>query len=133
MIAPDTSVLVAATLEAHEHHALARHALRRVTHVPAPCLAETWSVLTRAFMLTSEQVARVVLALDERFETFAPGLEDYRAVFATGRSLGLSGNIHDAVIVAACASRSLALVTLDRGQARLAQGQVDCELLLPGP
>lgn len=130
MIAPDTSVLIAATIRVHENHDVARRALRRVTHVPTPCLAETWSVLTRAFTLSSDHVAEVILGFDARFEAFAPSVEDCRAVFVTGSSQGLAGNVHDAIIVASCASRSLTLVTLDRGQARLARGQVTCELLL---
>lgn len=104
--------------------------MRRVTHIPAVCLAEAWSVLTRAFTLTAPQVADVVLTLDEQNETFAPGLDDYREVFRTGRSLGLVGNVHDAVIVAACDAIGLSLVTLDRGQARLARGRIGCEYLL---
>lgn len=130
MIAADTSVLVAATLAPHEHHGPARDAMARTTHLPTVCLAEMWSVLTRAFAVSSGQVAEVVLALDERYEVFAPTVGDHRQVFRMGRSVGLSGNVHDAVIVEACAARGLTLVTLDRAQARLAQGRTGCEYLL---
>lgn len=130
MIAADTSVIIAATVEQHEHHRLARDAMRRVTHLPVVCLAETWSVLTRAFTLSAHQVADVVLTLDERHQTFAPDLDDYRDVFRTGRALGLAGNVHDAVTVAACEAQDLSLVTLDRAQARLARGRIGCEYLL---
>lgn len=133
MIAADTSVLIAATLDQHEHHAVGRRAMGRVTHLPAVCLAEVWSVLTRAFALTASEVAEIVLAWDRRLETFSPAVEDYRRVFRAGRSLGLGGNVHDAVVVAACESRDLELISLDQAQARLARGRIPCHYLLdPG-
>ncbi len=47
MIAVDTSVVVAAFASWHESHALARRAVRRRPAIPAPCILETYSVLTR--------------------------------------------------------------------------------------
>ncbi|MBM3840255.1 MAG: type II toxin-antitoxin system VapC family toxin [Verrucomicrobia bacterium] len=49
----DTSVLVAASLEAHKHHALAKAVLERISrgddivYASAHALAETFSVLSR--------------------------------------------------------------------------------------
>lgn len=97
----DTSVLIAASLEAHQMHERARLVLERIKnredigHCSAHSLAETFSVLAR--MPTSPKLQPSdVLAILERnvFPTFVViGLEptDYMEVIRTIAGLGLSG------------------------------------------
>lgn len=130
-LAADTSVLVAAMIAEHEHHRPALGAMREVTHLPATCLAETWSVLTRAFGLDPTTVGQVVGALTKSGrEVLVATAEDYKEVFRTGSALGLRGDIHDAVIWRTCTSSGIDLVTLDRRWVQRA-GQPDrCRYLL---
>lgn len=130
-LAVDTSVLVAATIAEHEHHEPAHRALAKATHVPATCLAETWSVLTRAFGLDPITVGQVVGALVKSGrEVLAASADDFRTVFSTGASLGLRGDIHDAVIWQACRGAGVDLVTLDRRWVQRAARPDRCRYLL---
>jgi len=97
----DTSVLVAASLEAHVHHGRARAALERIRggddigHTSAHALAETFSVLTR-MPTTPKLEPQDVLAIMERnvFPHFAlavPAPEDYPQAIRSLAASGLSG------------------------------------------
>ncbi|MGH3949665.1 MAG: hypothetical protein ACRDSE_11150, partial [Pseudonocardiaceae bacterium] len=101
------------------------------THLPASCMAETWSVLTRAFGLDPTTVGQVVGALTKSDrELLVATADDFTDVFRTGSALGLRGDIHDAVIWQACRRSGIDLITLDRRWVQRA-GQPDhCRYLL---
>ena len=132
--AVDTSVIIASTIAEHEHHTAAHGAMVRATHLPAACLAESWSVLTRAFGLDPVTVGHVITALAKSDrELLAATHEDYTEVFRHGSAIGLRGDIHDALIWQACRRSGVDLVTLDRRWVRRA-GQPDrCRYLLDEP
>ncbi|MPY82565.1 MAG: PIN domain-containing protein [Actinophytocola sp.] len=129
--AVDTSVIIASTIAEHEHHTAAHDAMVRATHLPVACLAESWSVLTRAFGLDPVTVGQVITALAKSDrELLAATHEDYTEVFRHGAAIGLRGDIHDALIWQACRRSDVDLVTLDRRWVRRA-GQPDrCRYLL---
>lgn len=132
--AVDTSVIIASTIAEHEHHAPAHRAMTRATHVPAACLAESWSVLTRAFGLDPVTVGQVITALTKSGrELLVATQDDYAEVFRHGSAIGLRGDIHDALIWQACQRSEVDLVTLDRRWVQRA-GQPDrCRYLLDEP
>lgn len=122
--AVDTSVLVAAHVAGHEHHQLAAPAAAGSTHVLGPVLAEAWSVMRRHFRIPAVDVARVLRAYVDARRLVAPSEEDYDEILSRGPGLDLAGNVHDYVIVRTAAGHGLRVLTLDRGMARLAHGDV---------
>ena len=112
----DTSVLVAAAHEDHEHHG---RALPIVSAVKAKTLqgclashslAETYSVLTRlpAPLRVSPETAHRILAENylPHFKAIALRTEDYGRVIADLSRRGISGGaVYDALIIR-CAERS---------------------------
>ncbi len=117
----DTSAMLAALVSNHEHHAMARRYLSAETRVPAIVLAETYSQLRRTFA----QPAEVAVALLRPWTTHddrivATTARVVAAVFARAVELDLAGGIHDALIAQTCIEHDLPMVTLDRGQHRVA-------------
>lgn len=118
----DTSVLVAGLVEQHEHHDLARPAVRQAADQPLPgiVLAEAWSVLRRhPFELAAEVVAVALGPWTEKRRVLATPPELYVAALRAGPALHLGGNVHDYLIVLTCRQHDVGLLTLDRRQARL--------------
>lgn len=123
----DSSVLVAAMVEAHPDHGrclpwLQKSAARPLSLlVAAHSLAETYAVLTRLPLRPLIAPATVETLLREnvlgRAQVVALNATDYRAVLTRQASLGLSGgSIYDALIVrAAQKGRAERIVTLNRG------------------
>lgn len=134
-IAADTSVLVAAFAEWHEHHDVAFAALRRVDTVIAHCLLETFSVLTR-LPAPHRMLAEVVASyLDTRLgkhDVVALSADAQRALVATCAAQGLPGGaVYDALIAATCAHAGAHLLTLDaRARQTYAVLGTDHELLV---
>ena len=113
----DTSALVAALIEDHEHHELARGHARNIRRVPAIVLAETYAQLRRTF----RQPAVVVTSLLQPWWADPKGVIDTSgtsvvAVMARAAELDLGGNIHDALVAQVCVEQQVPLVTLDRRQ-----------------
>ena len=113
----DTSVMVAALLSQHEHHAVARRCLPADGQIPAIVLAETFAQLRRTFAVSAE-VALSVLGhwASTPKRVAALPASAYAEVFKRAVELGLGGNIHDALIAKTCAHHKLPLATLDRRQ-----------------
>lgn len=117
----DTSVLVAALIDDHVHHSIARARLSSATQVPAIVLAETYAQLRRTFAIPADVAAG---ALRRWTATPATILTTTAAavmtVFGRAAELDLGGNIHDALIAQTCIEHGLGLSTLDRRQHRIA-------------
>lgn len=117
----DTSVMVAALLTQHEHHAIARPYLPADGQVPGIVLAETFAQLRRTFALSAE-TAMTALAhwagAPKRIAVLPASA--YAEVFKRIVELNLGGNIHDALIAKTCAHNKLPLATLDRRQHAIA-------------
>jgi predicted nucleic acid-binding protein len=116
----DTSALVAALVRGHEHHARARAELPAVVSLPVIVVAETYSILRRAF----GQPARVAVELLAPWSNSAALIPTSAKVMATALTrateLDLAGNIHDALIALACVEHGLPIVTLDSRQHQVA-------------
>lgn len=117
----DTSAMIAALVADHEHHAVARRHLTAATRVPAIVLAETYAQLRRTFA----QPASVASALLRTWTQDGARVLPTTAAAATATfrravELDLGGNIHDALIAAACHEHDVRLVTLDSRQHRIA-------------
>lgn len=127
--AVDTSILVAATVRDHEYHTAATGPARVATHVLGPVIAETWSVLRRAYRLAAPTVAEIVARYVTSRKLVVPGVDAYRTVLDEGAALRLAGNVHDKIIVETCAQHALALTTSDSGMALLAEDRLRCTLI----
>lgn len=123
----DTSVLVAAMVEAHPDHVrclpwLQKSAARSLSLlVAAHSLAETFAVLTRLPLRPRIAPATAEALMREnvlgRAQIVALSATDYRGVLARQATLGLAGGaIYDALIArAAQKGRADRVVTLNRG------------------
>lgn len=129
----DTSVMVAALVAEHEHHAAARSHLTRSTQVPAIVLAETYSQLRRTFAQPAPTAARLLeIWTSEGARILPTAASTVTYIFGRAAELDLAGNIHDALIAQTCRDHDLGLVTLDRRQHRIALALgVDSTSLLP--
>lgn len=117
----DTSVLVAALIATHEFHDVARVHLRAQSRIPAIVLAETYAQLRRTFAQPAEIAALLLRpwsADDER--VLVTDATTVRTVFDRAVELNLGGDIHDALVAQTCLAHGVSLVTLDRGQHRVA-------------
>jgi predicted nucleic acid-binding protein len=112
----DTSVLVAAAVRSHEHHAGAFAAVQRAVSgkdrgcVAAHGLAELYAVLTRLPVsprIRPDEAARIVTGNVLRaLHVEALGARDYGAVVEAAARDGVSGGaIYDAILLA-CAEKS---------------------------
>lgn len=117
----DTSALIAALVEDHEHHSLARPYARAADRVPAIVLAEAYAQLRRTFRQPAAVAVSVLApwsASPDRVLPTTPAATV--AVLARAVELDLAGNVHDAVIAQVCLDHGCSLVTLDRRQHTLA-------------
>lgn len=119
MIAPDTSVVIAALVPWHEAHERARAALaadedrRLIAHVAF----EATSSLSR--MPRGQRVAATVVqeALEAMFpgDWLAPAPGESRAALATAVAAGVRGGaLYDALIASTAAAAGVRLLSLDR-------------------
>ena len=117
----DTSALVAALIEDHEHHSLSRPHLAANIRLPAIVVAETFAQLRRTFGQSAVTATAVVSPLAMGSGSVLPTTASaVSTVVARAVELDLGGNIHDALIAQVCAEHDLPLVTLDGRQHRLA-------------
>ncbi len=111
----DTSVLVAAVLEEHEHHQPSFSALSRATPSSAFCaahnLAEAYATLTRypgKQRLSPDQALLAVETLENRLAVVALEAGEYLAAIRRSAAHGITGGtIYDGLI-AACALKAKA-------------------------
>ena len=116
----DTSALVASLVRGHEHHARARAELPAVVSLPVIVVAETYSILRRAFGQPA-RVATELLAPWSNPTALIPTSTDVMATaLARATELDLAGNIHDALIALACVEHDVPIVTLDSRQHQVA-------------
>lgn len=117
----DTSVMVAALLTQHEHHALARPRLPADGPIPGIVLAETFAQLRRTFSVSAEAAMAALghWANTPKRIAVLPA-SAYAEVFKRAIELNLGGNIHDALIAKTCAHHKIPLATLDRRQHAIA-------------
>jgi predicted nucleic acid-binding protein len=117
----DTSVMVAALVANHEHHATARPHLLTTTKVPTIVLAETYAQLRRTFNQPAGAATRLLAPWTQSRARILPTTSAVVAsVFARAVELDLGGNIHDALIAETCIQQRASLVTLDHRQHRIA-------------
>ena len=125
VVLPDTSVLVAAFCDWHEHHAVAAPplaaALRlRTVVVAGPVLAEAYAVLTRlpSPHRLSPASARSLLSanLEGARTVTLEGAGYWSCLTAAAERQVAGGRTYDAVVVVACALRAHAdrILTLNR-------------------
>ena len=117
----DTSVMVAALVGSHEFHDIARPHLRAQSQVAAIVLAETYAQLRRTFAQPAEVAAALLRTwTGDEDRMLATDVGSVRVVFDRAVELNLGGDIHDALIAQICLASGGSLVTLDRGQHRVA-------------
>jgi predicted nucleic acid-binding protein len=129
----DSSVLVAAVLEEHEHHQRSFLALSKANRSSAFCaahsLAEVYATLTRypgKQRLSAEQALLALSAFEGRLTIVALEASEYSAAIRRLAAIGITGGtIYDALI-AACALRAKAdvLYTWNLGQFQLLGDEV---------
>ena len=118
----DTSAMVAALVEDHEHHAIARPHLRPETTVPAIVVAETFAQLRRTFGQTATVASALLAPWTLDLERLLPTTSAaVMTVLARASELDLGGNVHDALIAQVCLEHGVDLVTLDRRQHLVAE------------
>jgi predicted nucleic acid-binding protein len=116
----DTSALLAALVQDHEHHAIARRALTPTIRVPVIVIAETFSQLRRTFGQSARTAAQLLQPWSRPEHILSNTASATAANLARAVELDLGGNIHDAVIAQICAEAGLPFVTLDGRQHRIA-------------
>lgn len=112
----DTSVVVPALADWHEHHDIARAATTGIDRLPAHVLAESFSVLTRlphGLSLAPEAAASLLLGA-------FPGpplslhAEAYRTLLQQLGEAGIRGGaVYDGLVAASAVRASAELLTLD--------------------
>ncbi len=117
MIAPDTSVIVAAFASWHELHEAADRAVRQGTRLIGHCAVETYSVLTRLPPPHRAPASLVRQFLEARFG------DDWLVLDASGLAgilfrlpdLMISGGAtYDALVAATAAQAGATLISIDR-------------------
>ncbi len=102
----DTSVLVAASVEVHEHHersfALFARANRKTAGCAAHSLAELYATLTRLpgkTRVSADQALLILDSVEERLEIVALDVREYRLAIQHAAATGIvGGTIYDALI-----------------------------------
>lgn len=102
----DTSVLVAAFLEDHEHHersfSLFAGADRKTVCCGAHSLAELYATLTRLpgkFRLSAEQALLFLESVEERIEVVSLDAREYQLAIREAATAGIvGGTIYDALL-----------------------------------
>jgi predicted nucleic acid-binding protein len=131
----DTSVLVAGLITNHEHHELARPhvAAARDARLAGIVLAETFARLRGyPFNLDVATATSLLEPWSASDRLLATPVGAYLQAFDDARSLYLGGNIHDLLIALTYKHHGLAVVTLDRRQAKLARHSATEVKLLAG-
>jgi predicted nucleic acid-binding protein len=118
VIAADTSIVVAAALEWHDHHQIAKETVGRVTpRLPASVVIESYSVLTRLpdARRVSSPVAREFLrrVFPSPPLTLHPDRLEELLDLSVRRQI-VGGSIYDAVVAATAVQEGAELLTLDR-------------------
>lgn len=116
----DTSALVAALVDEHECHAVARPHLHRDMLVPAIVLAEGFSQLRRTYRQPAATAAGLLAPWTGRNRILPTTASAVSATLERAAELDLGGNVHDALIAQVCAERDVPLVTLDARQHQIA-------------
>lgn len=116
----DTSALVAALVRGHEHHARARAELPAVVSLPVIVVAETYSILRRAFGQSSRVAVELLAPWSDQAALIPTSANVMATALARATELDLAGNIHDALIALACVEHDLPIVTLDARQHQVA-------------
>jgi predicted nucleic acid-binding protein len=102
----DTSVLVAASVEVHEHHerslALFAGTDRKTACCAAHSLAELYATLTRLpgqARLSTDQALLILDSVEERLEIVSLDVREYRLAIQHAAAAGIvGGTIYDALI-----------------------------------
>jgi predicted nucleic acid-binding protein len=119
--AVDTSVAVAAFASWHEAHAVANDAVDATAHLPAHCVLEVYSTLTRLpspYRAPAEVVAEY---LERRFgrRVIEPPTGLLRTLPARLAAAGITGGAtYDALVAETARSRKALLLSIDRRAAR---------------
>ena len=116
----DTSTLIAALIEDHEFHRIARPFLTAATRIPVIVVTETFSQLRRTFGQSARTAAQLLGPWSAAKQLIPTTAEAAAAVLARTVELDLGGNIHDALIAQACKDADVPLATLDGRQHRIA-------------
>lgn len=102
----DTSVLVATSVEVHEHHersfALFTRADRKTACCAAHSLAELYATLTRlpgTARMSADQALLILDSVEERLEIVSLDAREYRQAIQDAANAGIvGGTIYDALI-----------------------------------
>jgi predicted nucleic acid-binding protein len=116
----DTSAFVAALVERHEHHDLARPHLRADMSLSVIVVAETYSVLRRVFGQSARVASQLVGPWASDSLLVPTSARAMTTALARASELDLAGNIHDALISLAALETGASMVTLDTRQHRIA-------------
>lgn len=116
----DTSAFIAALIEDHEFHSIARPSLTATTRIPVIVMAEAFSQLRRTFGQSARTAAQLLGPWSGAKQLIPTTAEAAAAVLARTVELDLGGNIHDALIAQACKDADVSLATLDGRQHRIA-------------
>lgn len=116
----DTSALIASLVRGHEHHVRARAELSAVESLPVIVVAETYSILRRAFGQPARVAVELLAPWSNRAALIPTSANVMETALARATELDLGGNIHDALIALACVEHDLPIVTLDARQHQVA-------------
>ena len=116
----DTSAFIAALIEDHEFHRIARPSLTATTRIPVIVMAEAFSQLRRTFGQSARTAAELLGPWSDANQLIPTTAEAAAAVLARTVELDLGGNIHDALIAQVCKDADVSLATLDGRQHRIA-------------
>ena len=122
MIAPDTSVVVAAFATWHEGHRAAHAALSADSRLPAHVATETYSVLTRLPPPHRVSAEVVVGYLVEKFGEpwLTLSADEHSALLREASGKGIAGGaLYDAVVAATARHAGATLLTRDRRATRV--------------
>jgi predicted nucleic acid-binding protein len=120
----DTSVLVATSVEGHEHHersfALFIDADRKTACCAAHSLAELYATLTRLpgkFRLSADQAMLFLDSVEERLEVISLDPREYRLAIREAATAGIVGGTIYYALLGRCAlkSRATRIYTWDVG------------------
>ncbi|HWD51127.1 MAG TPA: PIN domain-containing protein [Acidimicrobiales bacterium] len=134
IFAVDTSIVVPALIQGHEHHNVARAVMATFPRIPAHVAIESYAVLTRmpASYRLSASDAGTLIADICRDPVLTLPAEAYRDLLAEMSVAGITGGAtYDAVIAGTVRSAGGRLLTLDR-RAEPVYRQLGLEFANPG-
>ncbi len=115
MIAVDTSVVVAAGAAWHEGHATANAAVAQGVRVPAHCMVEAYSVLTRLPPPHRVPATTAAEVLQRRFPDGSLPQAGTAGLLGRLAAAGVSGGAaYDGLVAVTAASRDALLLSRDR-------------------